>query len=87
MNEFLRALSLRHLEKGLPDVYEQVRIRRLTYEAFLRRVLTMEVEGRTLAAQQKRLKAATLPNTIIVFDDLPRLTGRDDLSQRLIELA
>lgn len=70
MNELLKALSLRHLEKGLPEVYEQARMHGLTYEAFLRRVLTMEVEGRKLAAQHKRLKAAKLPlrKTLEEFD-------------------
>jgi DNA replication protein DnaC len=61
MNELLKVLSLRHLEKGLPELYEQARMHGLTYEAFLRRVLVMEVEGRRLSAQQKRLKAARLP--------------------------
>ncbi len=70
MNDLLKALSLRHLEKGLPDLYEQARMHSLTYEAFLRRVLTMEVEGRKLFAQQKRLKAAKLPirKTLEEFD-------------------
>jgi DNA replication protein DnaC len=70
VNELLKALSLRHLEKGLPEVYEQARMHGLTYEAFLRRVLTMEVEGRKLAAQHKRLKAAKLPlrKTLEEFD-------------------
>lgn len=70
MNELLQALSLRHLEKGLPNLYEQARMHGLTYEAFLRRVLVMEVEGRKLAAQQKRLKAAKLPTrkTLEEFD-------------------
>jgi hypothetical protein len=54
MNELLKALSLRHLEQRLPELYEQARLHSLTYEAFLRRVLVMEVEGRKLAAQQKR---------------------------------
>jgi DNA replication protein DnaC len=70
MNEFLKALNLRHLEKGLPELYEQARMHSLTYEAFLRRVLVMEIEGRKLAAQQKRLKAAKLPTrkTLEEFD-------------------
>jgi DNA replication protein DnaC len=70
MNELLKALSLRHLEKGLPEVYEQARMHSLTYEAFLRRVLTMEVEGRKFSAQEKRLKAAKLPiyKTLEAFD-------------------
>jgi DNA replication protein DnaC len=70
MNELLKALSLRHLEKGLPELYEQARLHSLTYESFLRRVLVMEVEGRKLAAGQKRLKAAKLPTrkTLEEFD-------------------
>ena len=70
MNEVLKALSLRHIEKGLPEVYEQARLHSLTYEAFLRRVLTMEVEGRRLSAQEKRVKAAKLPTqkTMETFD-------------------
>jgi DNA replication protein DnaC len=70
VNDLLKALSLRHLEKGLPALYEQARMHSLTYEAFLRRVLTMEVEGRKLAAGHKRLKAAKLPmrKTLEEFD-------------------
>jgi DNA replication protein DnaC len=70
MNELLKALSLRHLEKGLPELYEQARLHSLTYESFLRRVLVMEVEGRKLAAGQQRLKAAKLPTrtTLEEFD-------------------
>jgi DNA replication protein DnaC len=70
MNELLKALRLRHLEQGLPEVYEQARIHSLTYEAFLRRVLTMEVEGRQRSTQQNRLKAAKLPTrkTLEEFD-------------------
>jgi len=70
VNDLLKTLSLRHLEKGLPEVYEQARMHGLTYEAFLRRVLMMEVEGRKLTAQQKRLKSAKLPTrkTLEEFD-------------------
>ena len=70
MNEFLKALNLKHVEKGLPELYEQARMHSLTYDTFLRRVLVMEVEGRKLAAQHKRLKAAKLPTrkTLEEFD-------------------
>jgi DNA replication protein DnaC len=70
MNDLLKTLGLRHLEKGLPELCEQARMHSLTYDAFLRRVLMMEVEGRKLAAQQKRLKAAKLPTrkTLDEFD-------------------
>jgi len=61
MNELLKALSLEHVEKGLPELCEQARMHSLTYDAFLRRVLVMEIEGRKQATQEKRLKAAKLP--------------------------
>jgi DNA replication protein DnaC len=61
MNDLLQALHLKHVEKGLPDLMEQARMHSLTYDAFLRRFLMMEVEGRKLAAAQTRLKAAKLP--------------------------
>jgi DNA replication protein DnaC len=70
MNELLQALRLGHIEAGLPDLYEQARLHGLTYEAFFRRVLLLEIEGRKLAAQQKRLQAARLPirKTLEEFD-------------------
>jgi DNA replication protein DnaC len=70
MNDLLHALHLRHVEKGLPDLMEQARMHSLTYDAFLRRFLTMEVEGRKLAAAHTRLKAAKLParKTLEEFD-------------------
>lgn len=61
MNDLLQALHLKHVEKGLPDLMEQARMHSLTYDAFLRRFLAMEVEGRKLAAAHTRLKAAKLP--------------------------
>lgn len=86
MNELLKTLHLSHLEKGLPELLEQARLHSLTYEAFLRRVLTMEVEGRKLAAQDKRLKAAKLPvrKTLEEFD----FSFQPAVSERLLwELA
>src|SRR6266567_8095952 len=70
MNEFLKALGLKHVEKDLPELCEQARMHSLTYETFLRRVLVMEVEGRKQAAHEKRLKAAKLPTrkTLEAFD-------------------
>lgn len=70
MNDLLQALHLRYVEKGLPALMEQARMHSLTYDAFLRRFLTMEVEGRKLAAAHKRLKAAKLParKTLAEFD-------------------
>ena len=70
MHDLLQALHLRHVEKGLPDLMEQARMHSQTYDAFLRRFLTMEVEGRKLAAAHTRLKAAKLParKTLEEFD-------------------
>jgi DNA replication protein DnaC len=70
MNELLQALRLSHVEAELPALYEQARLHSLTYEAFLRRVLLLEIEGRKLAAQRNRLKAAHLPvrKTLEEFD-------------------
>src|SRR5260370_17585875 len=70
MNELLKALGLKHVEKRLAELCEQARMHGLTYDAFLRRVLVMEVEGRKLTAQEKRLKAAKLPTrkTLEAFD-------------------
>ncbi|HEY9714336.1 MAG TPA: IS21-like element helper ATPase IstB, partial [Chroococcales cyanobacterium] len=86
MKELLKALYLSHVEQGLPDLLEQARLHSLTYEAFLRRVLTLEIEGRKLAAQHKRLKAAKLPmrKTLEEFD----FSFQPTLSERLLwELA
>jgi len=70
MKELLHPLHLGHVEAGLPELYEPARLHGLTYEAFLRRVLTLEIEGRRLSAQQTRLKAARLPvrKTLEEFD-------------------
>jgi DNA replication protein DnaC len=70
MNDLLTTLGLRHVEKGLPELYEQARMQSLTYDAFLRGVLTLEVEARKRLTSQKRLKAAKLPTrkTLEEFD-------------------
>lgn len=70
MKDLLQALRLSHIEADLPALYEQARLHSLTYEAFLRRVLLLEIEARKLAAQRNRLKAARLPvrKTLEEFD-------------------
>src|SRR5207245_6968954 len=86
MNELLHALRLSHVETGLPDLYEQARLHGLTYEAFLRRVLLLEIEGRKLVAQHKRLQAARLPTrkTLEAFD----FSFQPSVNERLLwELA
>jgi DNA replication protein DnaC len=86
MNDLLKTLHLRHLERGLPDLVEQARLHSLTYEAFLRRALTMEIDGRQGVAQQKRWNASKLPTrkTLEEFD----FAFQPALSERLMwELA
>jgi DNA replication protein DnaC len=89
VNDLLKALSLRHLEHGLPTLYEQARMHSLTYEAFLRRVLVMEIEGPKLAAQQKRLKAAKLSTrkTLEEFDFAFQPSIDERLMWELAELS
>ncbi len=86
MKELLQALRLKHVEAGLPDLLEHARKTRLTYDTFLRQVLTLEIEGREQQAQQARLKAAHLPvrKTLDEFD----FSFQPSLSERhLRELA
>ena len=86
MNDLLQALRFKHVEKGLPGVLEQARLHSLTYETFLRRVLLLELEGRTRQVQQTRLHAAKLPmrKTLEEFD----FAFQPGLSERLVwELA
>jgi DNA replication protein DnaC len=86
MNDLLQALHLKYVEQGLPELLEQARLHSLTYEAFLRRVLMLELEGRNRHVQQSRLSAAKLPTrkTLEEFD----FAFQPGLSQRLVwELA
>lgn len=86
MNELFQALRLKHVESGLPDLLERARQTTLTYEAFLRQVLTLEIEGRKLQAELSRLKAARLPvhKTLDAFD----FSFQPSLSERYLrELA
>ena len=86
MKELLHALRLKHVEAGLPDLLEQARKTSLTYDTFLRQVLTLEIEGRERQAQQARVIAARLPvrKTLDEFD----FSFQPSLSERhLRELA
>ena len=86
MNDLLQALRFKYVEKGLPDVLEQARLHSLTYETFLRRVLLLELEGRTRQVQQTRLHAAKFPmrKTLEEFE----FAFQPGLSERLVwELA
>lgn len=70
MNDLFKLLHLKYVEKKLPDLLEQARLHSLTYEAFLRRVLTLEIEGRKATASHNREKTARLPvrKTLEEFD-------------------
>jgi DNA replication protein DnaC len=70
MNDLFKFLHLKYVEKRLPELLEQARLHSLTYEAFLRRVLTTEIEGRKATASHTREKAAKLPvrKTLEEFD-------------------
>lgn len=86
MKDLLQALRFKHVEKGLPDVLEQARLHSLTYEAFLRRVLLLELEGRKRQLQQTHLHAAKFPirKTLEEFE----FAFQPGLSERLVwELA
>jgi len=68
--ELLKTLHLKYVEPQLANLMEEARIHSLTYDAFLRRVLSLEVEARAQVAHQNRRKAAHLPvsKTLDAFD-------------------
>ena len=73
MNELadlLKTLHFKYVEPKLADLMEEARIHSLTYDAFLRRVLVLEVEARKQVAHQSRRKAARIPvsKTLDTFD-------------------
>src|SRR6266566_3241364 len=73
MNEIpdlLKMLHLKYVEQQLANLMEEARLHSLTYDAFLRRVLSLEVEARKQTAHQSRRKAARLPvsKTLEGFD-------------------
>ena len=70
LQEGLRELRFKYVEQRLPEVMEEARLHSLTYDAFLKRVLSLEVEGRRRTAQHNRLKTARLPmrKTLEEFD-------------------
>lgn len=89
MNELpdlLKTLHLKYVEPHLAQVMEEARLHSLTYDAFLRRVLSLEVQARKQSAHQTRRKAARLPvsKTLDGFD----FAFQPSLNERLVrELA
>jgi DNA replication protein DnaC len=84
--ELLQTLHFKYVEPQLANLMEEARIHSLTYDAFLRRVLSLEVEARTHTAHQNRRKAAHLPasKTLEAFD----FSFQPSLNERLVcELA
>lgn len=73
MNELpdlLKTLHFKYVEQQLANLMEEARIHSLTYDAFLRRVLSLEVDARKQTAHENRRKAAHLPvsKTLDTFD-------------------
>src|ERR1700737_2554498 len=70
ISELLKTLHLKYVEPQLANLMEEARIHSVTYDAFLRRVLSLEVEARKHTAHQNRRKAARLPvsKTLDAFD-------------------
>src|SRR5215470_17048898 len=79
-------LNLTHLETALPQLLEPARREQWTYEVFLERALTAELDGREQKTIARRLKAARIPSkkTLDGFD----FSFQPSLSERrLRELA
>lgn len=70
ISELLHSLHFKYVEQHLAHLMEEARIHSLTYDAFLKRVLSLEVEARAHTAHQNRRKAAHLPvsKTLDAFD-------------------
>jgi DNA replication protein DnaC len=79
-------LNLPHLQAALPQVLQAAQREQWTYEMFLQRALSAELEGREQKAMARRLKAARIPckKTLDGFD----FSFQPTLSERrLRELA
>ena len=82
----LKQLGLTQLERALPALYATAQAEQWTYETFLNRAVSTEIEGRDRRAAERRMAAARLPaiKTLEAFD----FTFQPDLSERLLwELA
>jgi DNA replication protein DnaC len=81
-----KQLNLTHLEAALPQVLQAAQREQWTYETFLERAVTAELDGREQKAIARRLKAARIPSkkTLDGFD----FSFQPTLSERrLRELA
>jgi DNA replication protein DnaC len=70
MKNVYHRLHLPYLETGLPSLLDQARQDQWTYEHFLERALTSELEGREQTAHLRRLKSARFPTakSLEMFD-------------------
>jgi DNA replication protein DnaC len=68
--ELLKTLHFKYVDQQLANLMEEARIHSLTYDAFLRRVLSLEVDARKQTAHENRRKSAHLPvsKTLDAFD-------------------
>jgi DNA replication protein DnaC len=92
MNEIpdlLKTLHFKYVEPQLANLMEEARIHSLTYDAFLRRVLSLEAEARKQAAHQNRRKVARLPvsKTLEAFDFLFQPSINERQVRELAELS
>ncbi len=86
MHDVLKPLGLTQLAQALPTLLDEARQQQLSYEAFLRRALEAEVEGRQQRALERRIRAARLPahTRLETFD----FSFQPSVSERLVhELA
>ncbi len=84
--EVLHQLGLRAVVPALPPLLKEARSEQLSYEAFLQRVLLVEVESRQARMVARRSRAAHLPLRK-TFDDFD-FSFQPGLSERLVrELA
>ena len=86
MNELLKRLGLSQTASALPVLLDEARQQQLSYEAFLRRALEAELDGRQQRALERRVMAAKLPRRVRLasFD----FSFQPTLSERLVrELA
>jgi DNA replication protein DnaC len=82
-------LNLAHLEAGLPQLLDRARTEQWTYETFLDRALTSELDGREQQAMARRLKSARIPakKTLDGFDFNPRSLSADYASWPISRLC
>ena len=82
----MERLGLSHMASALPALLDEARQQQLSYDAFLRQALEVEVGGRQQRALERRIRAARLPRHVRLetFD----FSFQPTLSERLVrELA